>query len=103
MSKIITVLIILFNLYLSYRFGIKKEGLDFVAGFKNINTTSGRKYVGDVIAIYLLIVDVILLLCFILDVIGIRKIYNIGIWDIYFYILIIVTIFSILIINLCLK
>lgn len=101
--NIIIVFIFLFNLYLSYRFGIKKKGLEYIAGFKNISTDTGREFVGNSIAIYLLIVDMFLLITLVLDIIGIQHISGIGIWDSYFYIFISITIIFILIINIYLK
>ena len=77
--------------------------MEFIAGFKNIKTDSEREFVGNSIAIYLLIVDIFLLLFLILDIIGIQYILNMGVWDIYFYIFIVIMIIYILITNVCLK
>lgn len=103
MSRVITFAIFLFNLYLSYKFGMKKEGVEFIDGFKNIRTDSGRKFVGNSTAVYLLVVNIFLLSFLILDIMGIQYISNIGVWDIYFYIFITITIIFILILNIFLK
>ena len=103
MTKIITIIVLLFNLYISYMFGVKKEGLEFIAGIKKVKTEAGKMFLGNSVAIYFLIINIFLLLTLIFDIVGKQYILNIEIWNIYFYFLMIVTAIFVLGLNIYIK